>query len=40
MVLVLKHEEVTADAWHCGKPGEAIAEGAVSVAVEGPGLKR
>ena len=33
----LKHE--VADVWHCEKPGEAIGEGAVSVAVEGPGLK-
>jgi hypothetical protein len=35
VVLVLKHE----DAWHCERPGEAIGEGAASVAVEGPGLK-
>ena len=39
MVLVLKHEVVAADVWHCERPGEAIGEGAASVAVEGPGLK-
>ena len=39
MVLVLKHEVVAADVWHCERPGEAIVEGAASVAVEGPGMK-
>ena len=39
MILTLKHEWVAADAWHCARPGEAIGEGAASVAVEGPGLK-
>ena len=28
-----------AEAGHCERSGEAIGEGAVSVAVEGPGLK-
>jgi hypothetical protein len=39
LVLVLKHESVAADAWHCERPGEAIGEGAALVAVEGSGLK-
>ena len=39
MVLVLKHEGVAADAWHSERLGEAIGEGAGSVAVEDPGLK-
>ena len=39
MVLVLKHERVAAEAWHCERPGEVIGEGAASVAVEGLGLK-
>jgi recombinational DNA repair protein (RecF pathway) len=39
VVLVLKHEGVAVDVQHCGRPGEAIGEGAASVAVEGPGLK-
>ena len=29
----------TAEAWLCEKPGKAIGEGEVSVAVEGPELK-
>ena len=29
-----------AEAWHCGRPGEATGEGAVSGRVEGSGLKR
>lgn len=28
-----------AEAWHCEYPGEAIDEGATSVAVDGPRLK-
>ena len=40
MVLVLKHEGVAADAWHCERPGEAIGEDEAPVAVEGPGMKR
>ena len=39
MVLVLKHEGLAADAWHCKRPEEATGEGAASVVVEGPGLK-
>ena len=39
MVPVLKHEGAAPDAWHCERPGEAIGEGAASVAVEGPGMK-
>jgi hypothetical protein len=39
VVLVLKHEEVSADGWHCERPGEAIGEGPASVAIEGTGLK-
>lgn len=30
----------TAEAWHCERPVEAISEGAASVEVEVPGLKR
>jgi hypothetical protein len=37
--MVLKHEGVAADARHCERPGEAIDEGAASVAIEDPGLK-
>jgi hypothetical protein len=39
VVLVLKHEGVVIDAWHCERPEEAIGEGEDSVAVAGPGLK-
>jgi hypothetical protein len=39
VVPVLKHEGAAPDAWHYERPGEAIGEGAASVAVEGPGLK-
>jgi hypothetical protein len=28
-----------AEAWHCERPCKAIGEGAVSVAIDGPGLK-
>ena len=38
MVLVLKVWRA-AEAWHCKKPSKAIGEGAVSVVVDGPGLK-
>ena len=38
-VLVLKHEGVAADIWYCKRPGDAIGEGAASVAVADPGLK-
>jgi hypothetical protein len=40
VVLVLKHEAIAADAWHCEREEAAIGEGAASAAVEGPGLKR
>jgi hypothetical protein len=40
VVLVVNHEVVAADTWHCERPGEDIGEGAASVAVECPGLKR
>ena len=29
-----------AEAWHCERPWKAISEGAASVVIGGPGLKR
>jgi hypothetical protein len=39
VILVLKHEGLAADSWHCERPEEAIGEGAALVAGEGPELK-
>ena len=35
----MKESWRAAETWHCERPGKAIAEGAVSVAVESPALK-
>jgi hypothetical protein len=37
--LVLKHEGVSADAWHYERQGDAIGEGTATVAAEDQGLK-
>jgi len=36
VVLVLKHERVASDAWHCEMPWKASGEGVDSVVVYGP----
>jgi hypothetical protein len=35
----IKRSWRTAEAWHCERPWKTIGEDAVSVAIEGPGLK-
>ena len=37
--MVLKHEGVATDTWHCEGPEEATGEGADLIAFEGPELK-
>jgi hypothetical protein len=39
VVLVLRHEGVATDAWHCERPGKATGEAVASLVVEDPALK-
>ena len=36
----MKGSRRAAEIWHCERPGKAIGEGATSVILDGPGLKR
>jgi hypothetical protein len=36
----MKGSPRAAEAWHCERPWKAIGEGAASVAIDGPGLRR
>jgi hypothetical protein len=37
--ITMKRSWRAVEAWHCERPERTIGEGAISVAVEGPGLK-